>query len=296
MKTTDFYELMKNETKYAKMKWAEKLGVSTSGFYAWLHDRNRRKASADALRRKVISVFDDGQGVYGADRICGILRRSGISASYPVVKRIMAQEGLKSCHCRRRQRSLTDSRKARGTGYENLTKGLAIERPLQVMSSDISYIRTGEGFDYLCQIRDVMTNTVLASCQAENMKKELVLKTLKAAQNRWHLPSGVIFHSDRGSQYTSAEVMEQVAAYGWKQSFSAVGKPGDNAWSESFFSILKKEIVHWRFYPTREAARQAIFEYIEVFYNRRKVQKRLGYLSPIQFLNAWNKRALPCSA
>jgi len=287
---------MINETKYAKAKWAEKLGVSTSGYYTWLHDRNQRQAADEARRRKVISVFREGQGVYGADRICGILRRSGDSASYPVVKRIMDQEGLKSCHLRRRQRSLTDSRKSRGDEYKNLTKGLEIIRPFQVLSSDISYIRTGEGFDYLCQIRDVCTNTVLASCQSENMKKELVLRTLKAAHDRWLLPSGVIFHSDRGSQYTSAEVMAQVTAYGWNQSFSEVGKPGDNAWSESFFSILKKEVLHWRFYPTREAARQAIFEYIEVFYNRRRVQKRLGYLSPIQFLNAWDKRALPCSA
>lgn len=287
---------MRNETKYAKAKWAVKLGVSTSGFYAWLHDRKRRQVAAEARRRKVISVFQEGQGVYGADRICGILRNNGDSASYPVVKRIMDQEGLKSCHLRRRQRSLTDSRKSRGDEYKNLTKELEIIQPFQVLSSDISYIRTGEGFDYLCQIRDVCSNTVLASCQSENMKKELVLRTLKAAQDRWHLPSDVIFHSDRGSQYTSAEVMAQVAAYGWKQSFSEVGKPGDNAWSESFFSILKKEVVHWRFYPTREAARQAIFEYIEVFYNRHRVQKRLGYLSPIQFLNAWNKRILPCSA
>lgn len=287
---------MNTESKYAKTKWAEKLGVSTSGFYTWLHERKQRREAAEILRKKVIDVFCEGQGVYGVERICGILRSNGDSASYPVVKRIMAQEGLKSCHCRRRQRSLTDSKKARGDKYRNLTKGLEITKPFQVLSSDISYIRTGEGFDYLCQIRDVMTNTVLASCQMENMKKELVLKTLKAAQNRWHLPSGVIFHSDRGSQYTSADVMEQIAAYGWKQSFSAVGKPGDNAWSESFFSILKKEIVHWRFYPTREAARQAIFEYIEVFYNRRRAQKRLGYLSPIQFLNTCYKGALPCSA
>ena len=267
-----------------------------SGYYTWLHERTQRQTTDDTRREKVIAVFNEGQGVYGADRICGILRRDGNSASYPVVKRIMSQEGLKSCHCRRRQRSLTDSRKSRGDEYKNLTRGLEIERPFQVLSSDISYIRTGEGFDYLCQIRDVYSNTVLASCQAENMKQELVLKTLKAAQNRWRLPSGVIFHSDRGSQYTAADVMAQVADYGWKQSFSAVGKPGDNAWSESFFSILKKEIVHWRFYPTREAARQAIFEYIEEFYNRRRVQKRLDYLSPIQFLNAWNQRNLLCSA
>ena len=221
-----------------------KLGVSTSGYYTWVHERKQRQTADNTRWEKVIAVFNEGQGVYGADRICGILRHNGNLASYPVVKRIMSQEGLKSCHLRRRQRSLTDSRKARGDEYKNLTKGLEIERPFQVLSSDISYIRTGEGFDYLCQIRDVYSNTVLAFCQAENMKKELVLKTLKAAQDRWHLPAGVIFHSDRGSQYTSAEVMAQVTVYGWKQSFSAVGKPGDNAWGESFFSILKKEIVH----------------------------------------------------
>lgn len=123
-----------------------------------------RNIQADnTLRKKVISVFKEGQGVYGAERICGILRRNGDSASYPVVKRIMAQEGLNSCHLRRRQRSLTDSRKARGDEYRNLTKELEITRPLQVLSSDISYIRTGEGFDYLCQIRDVCSNIVLLS-------------------------------------------------------------------------------------------------------------------------------------
>jgi putative transposase len=287
---------MERENRYAKTKWAKELGVSTSGYYTWLHERKRRQEAKQVIKRKVISLFQEGEGTYGADRLCGILRRDGQPASYHVVKRIMEQEGLQSCHCRRRQRSLTDSRKSRGDGYKNLTKGLEIMEPFQVLSSDISYIRTGEGYDYLCQIRDVYSNIVLASCQAENMKKELVLRTLKAAQSRWHLPAGVIFHSDRGSQYTSYDVIKQVADYGWRQSFSGVGKPGDNAWSESFFSILKKEIVHWRFYPTREAFRQAIFEYIEVFYNRRRVQKRLGYLSPIQFLNTCNKQNQLCSA
>ena len=117
------------------------------------------------------------------------------------------------------------------------------------------------------------------------------MHTLRAAQDRWHLPADVIFHSDRGSQYTADDVMTQVSDYGWKQSFSYVGRPGDNAWSESF-SILKKEIVHWNFYPTRESARQAIFEYIEVFYNRRRVQKRLGYQSPLKFLDVWQQLRL----
>jgi len=288
--------LIEKEKQYAKKKWAEKLGVSTSGYYTWFHERKGRQDSDEALRSKVITVFSEGEGTYGVDRICGVLRRDGQPASYHVVQRIMEQESLKSCHRTRRQRSLTDSRKARGDEYKNLTKDIEITVPFQVLSSDISYIRTGEGFDYLCQIRDVYSNIVLASYQAEHMKKELILHTLKAAQERWCLPEGVIFHSDRGSQYTSDDVMKQVADNGWAQSFSRVGTPGDNAWSESFFSILKKEIIHWRFYPTRESARQAIFEYIEVFYNRRRVQKRLGYLSPLQFLTSQQKLDLKFSA
>ena len=238
----------------------------------------------------MVALFEEGEGTYGVDRICGILRREGTPASYKVIQRIMNLKGLKSCHRVRRQRSLTDSRKARGDEYKNLTKDLVINAPFQVISSDISYIRTGEGFDYLCQIRDVFTNTVLASCQAENMKKELVLQTLQAAQDRWHLPADVIFHSDRGSQYTAEDVMKKVSEYGWKQSFSYVGRPGDNAWSESFFSVLKKESVHWVHFHTREEARQAMFGYIEGFYNTKRVQKRLGYLSPSQWLKEWYRK------
>ena len=129
-----------------------------------------------------------------------------------------------------------------------------------------------------------------------SFETELVLETIKAAQNKWHLPAGVIWHNDRGSQYTAQTVMNQIAGYGWKQSFSRVGKPGDNAWSESFFSILKKEIIPWHLYPTRDEARQRIFEYIEVFYNRQRAQRRLGYLSPVQYLKQWQQKHLPAVA
>lgn len=288
---------MEKQELYAKAKWAEILGVSTSGYYDWLKEREERKAKDDYVRKKVIELFrEEGEGTYGAERICGCMRRDGYTASYGVVKRIMEEESLKSSHNRRRQRSLTDSRKARSDAYQNLTRDLDINRPFQVLSSDISYIRTGEGFDYLCQVRDVLTNTVLAQCHADTMKADLVMQTIKATQNKWHLPADVIFHSDRGSQYTAQAVMNQIADYGWQQSFSRVGKPGDNAWSESFYSILKKEIIHWHFYPTRETARQRIFEYIEVFYNRKRAQKRLGYLSPIQYLKQWQQRNIPTVA
>ena len=241
-------------------------------------------------------MFEQGNGHYGAERICGIIRENKGHASFGVVKDIMEAHNLKSSHCRRRQRSLTNSRKARDERYKNLTAGLTIDRPFQVLSSDITYIRTGEGFDYLCQIRDVCTNTVLAQCQQERMTKDLVIRTVRAAKRRWQIPKGAILHSDRGSQYTAKAVIDLVTDYGWHPSFSRVGRPGDNAWSESFFSILKKEIIHWHFYPTRDAARQKIFEYIEVYYNWQRKQKRLGYLSPIQFLNKWQKEQASCVA
>jgi len=196
------------------------------------------------------------------------MRREGLPASYNTVKRIFDEEDLKSIHCRRRQRSLTDSRKPKGKELKNLTQDLDIKEPFQLLSSDISYIRTAEGFDYLCQLRDVHTNAVLAETQSSRMKKDLLIETIERVMNRWNLPENVIFHSDRGSQCTAKEVVDKITGYGWKQSFSRVGKPGDNAWSESFFAILKKEIVHWRVYKTREEARKAIFGYIEVFYNR----------------------------
>jgi len=138
----------------------------------------------------------------------------------------------------------------------------------------------------------VLTNTALAECESETMKTELVLKTIKMVQDRWHLPEGVIFHSDRVSQYTAKEAMKRVVGYGWQQGFSMVGKPGDNSWSGRFFFILKKEIVHCHFYPTRNEARQVVFEYIEAFYNRQRAQKRLGYLSPTQYLKQWQQSQL----
>ena len=272
---------------HSKAKWADIIGVSRSGYYSWLRERGTRRVHLEAYEARVKQAFEDGQGHYGAERICGVIRQAGGHASFPVVKRIMKEAGLISSHCRKKQRSLTDSRTARSDQYVNHLEGLEISRPLQVLSSDITYIRTGEGFDYLCQIRDVFTNVVLGYSQQRRMTKDLVANTLIAVQNRWHCPPGTIFHSDRGSQYTALNIQKLIASYGWRQSYSRVGKPGDNAWSESCFANLKKEIVHWNHFTTREEARQKMFAYIEAYYNRQRVQKRFGYLSPIDYLNQW---------
>ena len=287
MTRQDKYRWIEEQTTHAKAKWARTLGVSRSGYYDWLESRDGRARTQAAYAERVKMAYAEGQGHYGAERICGVIRTLGHPASFLVVQRIMQENDLASSHCRRRQRSLTDSRKARGDEYENLVLDLEIVRPFQVLSIDITYVRTGEGFDYLCQIRDVLTGIILASHQQERMTKDLVLRTIKKARARCRCPAGTIFHSDRGSQHTSHEVRALLVFYGWLASYSRVGKPSDNAWSESFFANMKKEIIHWKHFPTRDMARQAVFEYIESYYNKQRVQARLGYRSPLDFLKSW---------
>jgi putative transposase len=114
---------MEKQNRYSKAKWAKQLGVSASGYYVWLQTRSARQERYEICKGRVISAFKEGNGTYGTERVCGVIRRDGHAISYPVVKRIMAQEGLKSCHLRRRQLSLTDSRNAHSDEYQNLTKG-----------------------------------------------------------------------------------------------------------------------------------------------------------------------------
>lgn len=268
-------------------KWAAHFGVSNSGYYAWLKERDQRKQRDNHYAEEVKKAFASGEGTYGVDRICGILRRNGEKASRDKVAHHMKEMGLQSIHKRRRQRSLTDSRNARDNTYPNMVRGLEITEPFQVITSDITYIKTGEGFEYLCKIKDVVSGVVLGESMMEHMKADLVIQTIKNAMKRWALPKGTIFHSDRGCQYTSSVVRELLKKNNLRQSFSRVGTPGDNAWSESFFANFKKEIIHWRWFPTRAQAREAVFAYIEGFYNTRRVQKRLGYLSPKQWLKCW---------
>lgn len=282
---------MDEHPEYAAAKWAKMLKISLSGYYTWRNRREEREIADQVYKERIRKLFEDSRGTYGVDRICGLLRKHGYKASYGRVKRYLEEMGLVSIHRRRRQRSLTDSRKSRGEGYPNLVRDIKITEPFQVISSDISYIRTDEGFGYICQIRDVVSNIVLAESMADNMRSELVVNTIKQAQKRWHLPEGTIYHSDRGSQYTSEAVINILKKFKFRQSFSRVGMPGDNSWSESFFANLKKERVHWWHFKTIDEARQVLFEYIEVFYNRQRVQKRLNYLSPVQWLKQWQKQA-----
>ena len=283
------YAFIQAHPEHPVVRWAKFFEVSTSGYYAWLEKRYDRQAREDKVAERVETVFDRSGGTYGADRIAAELRKLGFQASFRKVKRIMNERGLYSVHLRYR-RSLTDSRGAKEEDCKNLLRDLDILEPFQALSSDITYIPTAEGFEYCCTIRDIRSGVILAKRMASRMTKKLVMETIRSASRSWRLSRGTVFHSDLGSQYTSTAVREQLRSLGLRQSFSRKGKPGDNSWSESFFSVLKREVVHpiGRF-ESREEARQMVFAYIHGFYNTRRIQKQLGYLSPLD----WLKRRSP---
>ena len=263
-------------------KWAAFFQVSRAGYYAFLERRERREQEKAVFKVKIRQIFDDSGGTYGPDRICGILRKTG-KASYRKVSACMAEMGLRSVHTRHRTRSLTDSRKSRGDGYPNLVRKQEFAMPRMAVCSDITYLKSGEGWLYLCVVKDIVTGEILGTATDERLQKELVIRTFLNATARHNLPKGAIFHSDRGCQYTSQAVVDMLKQHGIRQSFSRVGMPGDNAWAESFFATLKKECVHFRQFAARDELRQTVFAWIEGFYNTQRVQARLGYVSPQEY-------------
>jgi len=278
------YEFIQDNPGYPVSKWAAVLQINKSGYYAWIASRESQKEREAYIKKRIREEFEKGRGTYGPDRIVMKLRQAGEKIGRRRCVVYMSEMGLKSVHCRRRTRSLTDSRKARGEGYPNILRDECFPIvPRMGLVSDITYLRTGEGFMYYCMVKDVVTGEVLGDHMSDRMTAELVINAMSAAQARYAFEDGCIFHSDRGSQYTSKGFMELLSSYGIRQSFSRVGKPGDNPWSESFFATMKKELIHWTYYRTRESVRSAVFEYVHCFYNGTRTQKRLGYLSPRQF-------------
>lgn len=285
------YEFIEEHDEYSVAKWAGFFGVSTSGYYEWIGTKEARKEREDAYKAAIQKAADEGKGTYGADRICGKMRQNGLTSSFKKVKKLMNELGIDSIHNRHKRRCLTNSKKARDDKYKNLVRGKVISKPFEVIASDISCIRSKEGFTYTCIIKDVKSGVILSSNNSDNMKKELATDTIKAAIKRWNLGEGTIFHSDRGSQYTARVTKDLLSKYKIGQSFSRVGMPGDNAWCESYFANMKKEAVHWEQYTTRYQVDQAMFYYVNAFYNTKRIQKRLGYLSPYEWL--YRQRNIP---
>ena len=184
-------------------KWAEVLKIERTGYYAWLRNRESFEDWEAHLKKRIKEEFDESRGTYGPDRVTAILRRQGERIGRKKCAEYMSDMNLNSCYNKHKSKSLTNNKKARGAGYPNILRDY--EFPIVVrmgIASDITYLRTGEGFMYHYVIRDIVNGDVLGDCMVDRMTKELAINAILAMLARYKLPKGCIFHSDRGSQNT----------------------------------------------------------------------------------------------
>jgi putative transposase len=258
-------------------------GASVSGFYAWLRAipavQNRVEAEA-ALRGHIGRIFAARRRVYGSPR--AELRREGRRHSRRRVARLMREMGLAARRGRRPRPRTTDSRHDLPVAPNLLEQRFAAEWPDTVWLADLSYLPTDEGWLYLAAIKDMATRQIVGWSMADHLRAGLCVDALVMALQRYRPPEGLIHHSDRGVQYAAEPYRQVLERHGITQSMSRRGNCLDNAPMESFFASLKKEHVHHARFRTREEARAAVFDYIEVFYNRQRLHSALGYRTPFE--------------
>lgn len=260
------------------------LGVSRSGYYAWRVRPPSRKEHEDALlSERIERIHCDSRETYGAPRITAQLQAEGIQVGNKRVGRLMREQGLEGCH-RRRKKPRTTVRDPRAVPAADLVERqfTASERD-HLWVADISYLPTWEGFEYLAFVLDAYSRRLVGWAMASNLRAELVTDALEMALGRRDPAPGLIHHSDRGSQYSSVAFGQRLAEAGAVPSMGSVADPYDNALAEAFVATLKRELVDGVSWPTREGVRSAIFEYIEIFYNRRRLHSALGYRSPADY-------------
>ena len=259
------------------------LGVSTSGFYAWRQRAPSGHTRADAVLRECIrGVHAQSHGTYGAPRVHAELRAAGTRVGKKRVARLMRTAALVG-RCPKRFRRTTISDPTAALPADLVRRAFRVDAPDHLWVADITYVRTWEGWLYLAVILDAFSRRVVGWALADHLRTELAAAALRMALTSRQPAPGLIHHSDRGSQYLSAAYRELLTKHG---ALASVGRPGtcwDNAAAESFFATLKTELLHRAAWPTRQAARSAIFHYLEGFYNRYRRHSTLGYRSPVHF-------------
>lgn len=266
------------------------LRVSRSGFYAWRRRQPSKRAREDArLAAEIRTVHQQARGTYGSPRVHFELQQRAFQVGRHRVARLMREQGL-TARFKRRFRRTTDSKHNDPIAANRLNRQFDVEGPDRVWATDITYLWTDQGWLYLAVVLDLYSRRVVGWSMAEHLRSELVLGALEMALGQRAPRDGLLHHSDRGCQYASSAYREALSQADIVCSMSRKGDCWDNAVVESFFGTLKSELVHRRRFATRLAARTAVFEYIEVFYNRQRRHSYLGYLSPAEYEQRFEQR------
>jgi transposase InsO family protein len=259
------------------------LQVSRSGYYSWNKGSDSiKKQQAKELLTVIREIFTEYRGTYGYPRIHRELINRGIACSKNRVARLMRKDGLRA-KVKRRFKATTDSKHNLPVAANLVQRNFTPDQPDRVWAGDITCVRTGEGWLYLAVVLDLFSRTVVGWAMNRRMTRHLVMNALTMALKRRHPARGLIHHSDRGSQYASSDFQELLSKYGIRCSMSRKGDCWDNAPVESFIGTLKQELIFHKRYITHAQAKQGIFEYIERFYNRKRLHSTLGYQSPFDY-------------
>lgn len=266
----------------------ELLGVSESGYWAWMKRPPSDRALADAwLTERIRAIHASSSGRYGSPRVHAVLRREGIGVGEKRVARLMRAAGLQGAHRRRRRKGTTTHVEGVEPFGDLVGRDFRPDAPDRVWAADIKQIKTGEGWLYLAAVQDLFSRRIVGWAMDRHMRSELVVDALQMAVRRRQPAKGTIHHSDHGGQYVGLSFGQTCHDAGIAQSMGAVGSCFDNAVAETFFATLTKErLLHdapkagW---ATRAELRSAIFEYIEGFYNPTRLHSTLGMRSPLEY-------------
>jgi len=262
---------------------ARVLRVSPGGYYAW----RKRQPSARSQRRATLQtaireVHEQSRRTYGSPRVHAALTGRGITCCVNTVAKIMRQAGL-AARVKRRFKTTTDASHDLPTAPNRLNRCFRRHRANEAWVGDVTFIATDEGWLYLATEMDLYSRKIVGWAMGDRLTTDLVASALSMAVAQRRPPIGLLHHSDRGCQYASRAFRGLLSAHGMVCSMSRRGNAYDNAPMESFFGTLKQERIHRASYATRDQARTDVFEYIEAFYNRRRLHSTLGYLSPDDF-------------
>lgn len=268
------------------------LGVSASGYYAWRSRPESRHAREDRrLRIEIRAIHRENRGRYGCPRIHAELRDRGLRCGRKRIARLLQEERLE-VPVRRRFRITTQSGHGHGVAPNLLNRQFHVEGLDRVWAGDLTFLETQEGWLYLAVLLDLCSRRVIGWAAGPRINAELTVKALRMALEQRRPPQGLLHHSDRGSQYAAGAYRALLRRHGVKVSMSRAGDCYDNAVVESFFRTLKREMPIEGSYSTRQQAYQAVFDYIERFYNRKRRHSTLGYRSPAEFEEAQKERTL----
>ena len=275
--------IREHENEFRVVRMCRVLRVSRSGYYHWVDRPESRRAREDReLLVHIRRVHLENRRAYGTVKTWRELRARGVACGKHRVARLRKREGIEAQR-RRRFRLTIENHHTAPAAPNLLSQQFLAPRPNRIWVGDMTFIRTRAGFLYLAVLLDLYARRVVGWCMHDRPNLEVTLRALDMALAHRRPAPGLVHHTDQAPLYSAYEYRERMRDHGLVASMSGRGNCYDNAVAESFFSTLKNELVHHCDFHTREAARAAIFDYIEIFYNRSRRHQTLGYLSPLQF-------------